>query len=46
MPRWMGMEILDKIDQFIEAKHLFIYVYEKNGDIAYQFLDAINDIYV
>ena len=42
----MGMNILNEIDKFVEAKHLFIYVYEKDGDIAYHFIDTINEIYI
>ena len=46
MPRISSYELLQQLSVFVEAKHLFVYVYDSEDQLAYQIADLINEQYV
>lgn len=46
MPRISSFELLKQMNTFVEAKHLFLYVYASDDDFAYQTADVVNETYM
>ena len=46
MPRFSNIDLLNQITTFSEAKHLFLYTYALDDELAYQIVDMINETYL